>query len=100
MAPRYPGAVHELHREPEKPSLVIEHREAIVSAGASAMLELVCKGYPKPNVVFKHKGKDIEADTRHKSVFIHVSYSILMHLIVPSILTGISPGFRLGSYLT
>ncbi|KAF9803386.1 hypothetical protein SFRURICE_007232 [Spodoptera frugiperda] len=44
------GAVHELHREPEKPSLVIEHREAIVSAGASAMLELVCKGYPKPNV--------------------------------------------------
>ncbi|XP_035445081.2 obscurin isoform X2 [Spodoptera frugiperda] len=63
------GAVHELHREPEKPSLVIEHREAIVSAGASAMLELVCKGYPKPNVVFKHKGKDIEADTRHKFLY-------------------------------
>ncbi|KAJ8735221.1 hypothetical protein PYW07_006841 [Mythimna separata] len=60
------GAVHELHREPEKPTLVIEHREAIVSAGASAMLELTCKGFPKPTVVFKHNGKDVEADTRHK----------------------------------
>ncbi|XP_022821456.1 obscurin isoform X5 [Spodoptera litura] len=63
------GAVHELHREPERPALVIEHREAIVSAGASAMLELVCKGYPKPNIVFKHKGKDVEADTRHKFLY-------------------------------
>ncbi|KAH9631642.1 hypothetical protein HF086_006634 [Spodoptera exigua] len=63
------GAVHELHREPEKPTLVIEHREAIVSAGASAMLELTCKGFPKPNVVFKHKGKDVEADTRHKFLY-------------------------------
>ncbi|XP_026319349.1 obscurin isoform X2 [Hyposmocoma kahamanoa] len=63
------GAVHELHREPEKPTLVIEHREAIVSAGGSAMLELQCKGFPKPSVVFKHDGKVIEADTRHK--FLH-----------------------------
>ncbi|XP_047025271.1 obscurin isoform X5 [Helicoverpa zea] len=63
------GAVHELHREPEKPTLVIEHREAIVSAGASAMLELTCKGFPKPTVVFKHNGKDVEADTRHKFLY-------------------------------
>ncbi|XP_026738493.1 obscurin isoform X2 [Trichoplusia ni] len=63
------GAVHELHREPEKPSLIIEHREAIVSAGASAMLELQCKGFPKPNIVFKHNGKDVEADTRHKFLY-------------------------------
>lgn len=63
------GAVHELHREPEKPTLVIEHREAIVSAGASAMLELQCKGYPKPTIVFKHDGKVIEADTRHKFLY-------------------------------
>lgn len=60
------GAVHELHREPEKPSLIIEHREAIVSAGGSAMLELQCKGFPKPSVMFKHDGKIIEADNRHK----------------------------------
>ncbi|CAH0405571.1 unnamed protein product [Chilo suppressalis] len=63
------GAVNELHREPEKPRLVIEHREAIVSAGASAMLELQCKGYPKPSIVFKHDGKIIEADTRHKFLY-------------------------------
>lgn len=55
-----------MHREPQKPELVIEHKEAIVSCGGSAMLELVCKGYPKPSVVFKHDGKVIEADTRHK----------------------------------
>ncbi|XP_039752240.1 obscurin-like isoform X7 [Pararge aegeria] len=63
------GAVNFLHREPQKPELVIEHREAIVSSGGSAMLELVCKGYPKPNVVFKHEGKVVEADSRHK--FLH-----------------------------
>ncbi|XP_059058380.1 obscurin, partial [Achroia grisella] len=63
------GAVNELHREPEKPTLVIEHREAIVSAGGSAMLELQCKGFPKPSVLFKHDGKIIEADTRHKFLY-------------------------------
>ncbi|XP_045774450.1 obscurin isoform X4 [Maniola jurtina] len=63
------GAVNYLHREPQKPELVIEHKEAIVSCGGSAMLELVCKGYPKPNVVFKHEGKVVEADARHKFLF-------------------------------
>ncbi|XP_023945004.2 obscurin isoform X3 [Bicyclus anynana] len=63
------GAVNFLHREPQKPELVIEHKEAIVSCGGSAMLELVCKGYPKPSVVFKHDGKVIEADTRHKFLY-------------------------------
>ncbi|CAK1544365.1 unnamed protein product [Leptosia nina] len=63
------GAVNYLHREPQKPTLQIEHREPVVSSGGSAMLELVCKGYPKPTVVWKHKGEVIEADTRHK--FLH-----------------------------
>ncbi|XP_047520184.1 obscurin isoform X6 [Pieris napi] len=63
------GAVNYLHREPEKPTLEIEHREAVVSSGGSAMLELVCKGYPKPTVVWKHKGDVVEADARHK--FLH-----------------------------
>nr|XP_037866817.1 obscurin isoform X8 [Bombyx mori] len=63
------GAVNELHREPEKPTLVIEHRDAIVSMGASAMLELQCKGFPKPSVVFKHDGKVVEPDTRHKFLY-------------------------------
>ncbi|CAG9132454.1 unnamed protein product [Plutella xylostella] len=60
------GAVNHLYREPEKPTLVIEHREAIASAGGSAMLELQCKGFPKPELQFKHDGKVIEADARHK----------------------------------
>ncbi|XP_050680436.1 obscurin isoform X3 [Leptidea sinapis] len=63
------GAVNYLHREPEKPKLEIEHREPVVSSGGSAIMELVCKGYPKPTVVFKHKGEVVEADTRHK--FLH-----------------------------
>ncbi|XP_045498877.1 obscurin isoform X7 [Colias croceus] len=63
------GAVNYLHREPEKPTLEIEHREPVVSSGGSAMLEVVCKGYPKPTVVFKHKGEVVEADARHK--FLH-----------------------------
>ncbi|XP_038208123.1 obscurin isoform X6 [Zerene cesonia] len=63
------GAVNYLHREPQKPSLEIEHREPVVSSGGSAMLEVVCKGYPKPTVVFKHKGEVVEADARHK--FLH-----------------------------
>ncbi|KAG7311046.1 hypothetical protein JYU34_003903 [Plutella xylostella] len=63
------GAVNHLYREPEKPTLVIEHREAIASAGGSAMLELQCKGFPKPELQFKHDGKVIEADARHKFLY-------------------------------
>ncbi|XP_068626397.1 obscurin [Battus philenor] len=63
------GAVHELHREPEKPTLVIEHRTAVVSAGGSAMIELQCKGYPKPSVVVKHDGQLVEPDSRHKFLY-------------------------------
>ncbi|XP_063617006.1 obscurin isoform X2 [Cydia splendana] len=63
------GAVTVLHREPEKPKLVIEHKEAIVSIGASAMIELTCKGYPKPEIVFKKEGIVVEADARHKFLY-------------------------------
>ncbi|XP_061708256.1 obscurin isoform X3 [Cydia pomonella] len=63
------GAVTVLQREPEKPKLIIEHREAIVSIGASAMIELTCKGFPKPEIVFKKEGKVVEADTRHKFLY-------------------------------
>ncbi|XP_063549020.1 obscurin isoform X3 [Cydia strobilella] len=63
------GAVTVLHREPEKPKLVIEHREAVVSIGASAMIELTCKGFPKPEIVFKKEGKVVEADARHKFLY-------------------------------
>ncbi|CAG4950620.1 unnamed protein product [Parnassius apollo] len=63
------GAVYELHREPEKPTLVVEHREAVVAAGGSAVLELQCKGFPKPSVTFKHQGQLVEPDTRHKFLY-------------------------------
>ncbi|XP_064554448.1 obscurin isoform X2 [Drosophila montana] len=63
------GAIQTLNREPEKPSLVIEHREANTSLGASAILELQCKGFPKPAVLWKHEGEIIEVDERHKFMF-------------------------------
>ncbi|KRF85677.1 uncharacterized protein Dvir_GJ19688, isoform B [Drosophila virilis] len=63
------GAIQTLNREPEKPSLVIEYREANTSLGASAILELQCKGFPKPAVLWKHEGEIIEVDERHKFMF-------------------------------
>lgn len=60
------GTVNQLFREPEKPTLVIEKREPIVNAGGSAMLELQVKGYPKPQVRFKHEGKSLEAGEKYK----------------------------------
>ncbi|XP_037043462.1 obscurin isoform X3 [Bradysia coprophila] len=63
------GAVQTLLREPEKPSLIIEHKEASAGIGGTAMLELQYKGYPKPEVVWKHEGETIEAGGRYK--FLH-----------------------------
>lgn len=60
------GTVNQLFREPEKPTLIIEKREPIVTAGGSAMLELQVKGYPKPNIKVEHKGKEIEAGSKYK----------------------------------
>lgn len=62
------GTVNQLAREPEKPKLVIEQREAHVSAGGSAMLELQCKGFPKPDITWKHDGKVVEPSGRYKYV--------------------------------
>lgn len=63
------GAIQTLLREPEKPSLIIEHKEASAGIGGTAMLELQYKGYPKPEVVWKHEGETIEAGGRFK--FLH-----------------------------
>lgn len=56
-------------REPEKPRLVIEKREAIATAGSSAMLELVCKGFPQPQIVWKRDGQAIEPCSKFKLVY-------------------------------
>lgn len=63
------GAVEHLYREPEKPTLVIESREPVASIGGSAMLELHCKGYPKPEILWKHDDKVIEATGRYKFLY-------------------------------
>lgn len=63
------GAVEHLYREPEKPSLVIEAREPVAAIGGSAMLELHCKGYPKPEILWKHDGEVIEAAGRYKFLY-------------------------------
>lgn len=63
------GAIQTLNREPEKPSLVIEYREANTNVGGSAILELQCKGFPKPAVLWKHEGEVIQVDDRHKFMY-------------------------------
>ncbi|XP_046810938.1 obscurin isoform X2 [Lucilia cuprina] len=63
------GAIQTLNREPEKPTLVIEHREANTHVGGTAILELQCKGFPKPAVQVKHEGEIIQVDERHKFLY-------------------------------
>lgn len=63
------GAVQELLREPEKPKLKIEHKEAHASIGGTAMIELQYTGYPPPKVEFKHDGEIIEASHKYKFMY-------------------------------
>ncbi|XP_049307131.1 obscurin isoform X3 [Bactrocera dorsalis] len=63
------GAIQTLYKEPEKPVLVIEHREANTTIGGTAILELQCKGFPKPGVEWKHDGEIIEVGEKHKILY-------------------------------
>ncbi|XP_023017381.2 obscurin isoform X4 [Leptinotarsa decemlineata] len=63
------GTVNQLFREPEKPTLIVIKKDPIVNVGGSAMLELQVKGYPKPNITFKHEGKTIESTKKHKILY-------------------------------
>ncbi|KAF7281172.1 hypothetical protein GWI33_005044 [Rhynchophorus ferrugineus] len=63
------GTVNQLFREPEKPKLIIEKKEPVVTAGSQAMIELQVKGYPKPQVKFIHDGKPIEAGSKYKFLY-------------------------------
>lgn len=63
------GAVQQLLREPEKPKLTFEHKEASASIGGTAMLELQYKGYPKPEVIWKHEGEIIEPSGKYKFLY-------------------------------
>lgn len=63
------GAVQELLREPEKPKLSIEHKEAAASIGGTAMIELQYTGYPAPKIEWKHEGEVIEAGGKYKFLY-------------------------------
>ncbi|CAH1967604.1 unnamed protein product [Acanthoscelides obtectus] len=63
------GTVNQLFREPEKPKLEFVKKDPCVNVGGSAMLELQVKGYPKPNVIWKHEGKVIESSQKHKILY-------------------------------
>ncbi|GAB0092620.1 Obscurin [Sergentomyia squamirostris] len=78
------GAVQQLLREPEKPQLIIEHREPVASIGGSAMLELQCKGFPKPEILWKHDGKVVEPGGKYKFLY---EDSETMSLVVKNVTT-------------
>lgn len=63
------GQVHELAREPCKANLIVETKEALANIGSSAMLELQCKGFPRPEVLWKHEGKVVEPGGRFKFLY-------------------------------
>lgn len=63
------GSIQTLYREPEKPTLIIEHRVANTHVGGTAIIEMQCKGYPKPAVQVKHEGAVVESDERHKFLY-------------------------------
>uniref|UniRef100_T1GLA5 Ig-like domain-containing protein n=1 Tax=Megaselia scalaris TaxID=36166 RepID=T1GLA5_MEGSC len=63
------GAIQTLNREPEKPTLIIEHKEANTHVGGTAILELQCKGFPKPAVQIKHEEKIIENGGKYKFLY-------------------------------
>lgn len=63
------GTIHELPREPCKANLIVETKEALANIGASAMLELQCKGFPRPEVLWKHEGKTIEPGGRFRFLY-------------------------------
>ncbi|XP_055374379.1 obscurin isoform X3 [Condylostylus longicornis] len=63
------GAIQMLYREPEKPQLIVEHKEAIAHVGGTAILELTCKGFPSPAVQWKHEGELIEPGSKYKFLY-------------------------------
>lgn len=63
------GTVNELAREPCKANIIVETKEALANIGASAMLELQCKGFPRPEVLWKHEGNVIEPGGRYRFLY-------------------------------
>ncbi|XP_075733476.1 obscurin isoform X5 [Rhipicephalus microplus] len=58
-----------IKKAPEAPTITASLTDVEVNEGASAMLELKVKGYPRPKVTWKHEGKVIEAGGRYRFLF-------------------------------
>jgi hypothetical protein len=63
------GAVHQLLREPEAPTILAELTDTEVSVGGSAMLELKVKGFPKPEVTWSRNGDEIQAGGKYRFLY-------------------------------
>lgn len=63
------GTVNELPKDPCKPRLYIDTKEALANVGSSAMMELKVDGFPKPDIKWSFKGKPIEPGGRYRFLF-------------------------------
>lgn len=52
--------------DPVKPTLYVENKEVSVGISGSAILDCRFEGYPKPNIIWKYKGKVIESNDKYK----------------------------------
>ncbi|XP_058124576.1 obscurin [Anopheles ziemanni] len=63
------GQVNQLIQEPSKPHLEVESKDALARIGGKALLEMKVKGYPKPEIVWRHEGTIIEPGGRYKFLY-------------------------------
>ncbi|XP_061508158.1 obscurin isoform X8 [Anopheles gambiae] len=79
------GQVNQLIQEPSKPHLEVESREALARIGGKALLEMKVKGYPKPEIVWRHEGTIIEPGGRYKFLYEDAeSVSLVIKDVQPS----------------
>uniref|UniRef100_A0A182Y0V6 DH domain-containing protein n=1 Tax=Anopheles stephensi TaxID=30069 RepID=A0A182Y0V6_ANOST len=79
------GQVNQLIQEPSKPHLEVESKEALARIGGKALLEMKVKGYPKPEIVWRHEGTIIEPGGRYKFLYEDAeSVSLVIKDVQPS----------------
>ncbi|XP_049294890.1 obscurin isoform X7 [Anopheles funestus] len=79
------GQVNQLMQEPSKPHLEVESKEALARIGGKALLEMKVKGYPKPEIVWRHEGTIIEPGGRYKFLYEDAeSVSLVIKDVQPS----------------
>ncbi|XP_053676585.1 obscurin [Anopheles nili] len=79
------GQVNQLMQEPSKPHLEVESKEALARIGGKVLLEMKVKGYPKPEIVWRHEGTIIEPGGRYKFLYEDAeSMSLVIKDVQPS----------------